>query len=244
MATVASPDSSVAQAQPSIDYTSTAPAPPSANIPSDPDLTVACRSLNAVTPCLDATELAIDNARADEGVGPLVLPTDFESLTPSEQLFVLVDCERVDRGLTPVVGELDSLDVLAQAGAEDEVDPTFPSGGSAGLTAWAWTANWASYNSLLNDFYMWMYDDGLGSGNIDCTEDDQSGCWDHRDNILGFQNDVDGYGGTLSFGGAAVDAGAGYGPRTVSATTLMTWSPGPVSGFTYTWAEALADGAG
>jgi hypothetical protein len=29
-----------------------------------------------------------------------------------------------------------------------------------------------------------MYDDGLGSTNVDCTSSDLKGCWGHRDNIL------------------------------------------------------------
>ena len=30
-----------------------------------------------------------------------------------------------------------------------------------------------------------MYDDGLGSGNLVCTRSNMTGCWGHRDNILG-----------------------------------------------------------
>jgi hypothetical protein len=244
--TGASPETSVAQAQGSLSYASTAPAPPAADIPPDPDLAVACRDSTVTTTgvCLDAAELAIDNARAAEGVGPLTLPADFEGLTPSGQLLVLVDCERVDRGLTPVAGELGVLDQLAGTGAADGVDPVVPVAGVPGLTVGAWTSNWASSDSLLTDFYLWMYDDGPGSANVDCTAADQSGCWDHRDNILGFQNDVDGDGGTLAFGGAAVSSGAGRHSSAVSATTLIAWSPGTVTGFAFTWAEAVADGAG
>jgi hypothetical protein len=190
------------------------------------------------------TELAIDNARSEEGVGPIVIPSDFAGLTPSEQLLVLVDCERVDRGLTPVAGELGSLDQLAATGAEAGADPSVPADGIAGLTVWAWVSNWASTDSDLEAFYEWMYDDGLGSGNIGCTVTDQSGCWDHRDNILGFQNDIDGFGGSLSFGGATAATGTAHDQSLQSVTMLTTWSPETTTGYYFTWEQAVADGAG
>ncbi len=237
------PGVAIAPEQGSISYASTAPAPPSTDLPSTPDLAVACRGGGGGTPCLDAALQAFDNARAAEGIGPLTLPSDFSSLTAGEQLLVLVDSERVDRGLSPVAGELDALDGLAATGAEDDSDPSFPSAGVAGVTAWAWAGNWASAGSVLSAVYEWMYDDGLGSGNIDCTSADTSGCWDHRDNILGFQNDIDSYGGSLSFGGAAVELGSARSAPSMSVTTLMTWSPDTPSDYTYTWADAVAAGA-
>jgi hypothetical protein len=38
--------------------------------------------------------------------------------------------------------------------------------------------------NVLEAMYFWMYDDGMNSGNIDCTPSNQSGCWGHRDNVL------------------------------------------------------------
>jgi hypothetical protein len=226
------------------DYASTAPDPPSADIAADPDLTVACRSQEVATTCIDATVSAIDNARAEEGIGPMVLPADFAELTPSEQLFVMVDCERVDRGLTPIAGELTSLDQVAAGAAQDQSDPSVPSGGIAGLSVSAWAGNWALTEDAGDALYEWMYDDGLGSINVDCTGADQSGCWIHRDNILGFQNDVDGFGGSLCFGGAAVVTSPSHGQALVSVTMLTTWSPDTTSGYYYTWDQAVEDGAG
>ena len=40
----------------------------------------------------------LDADRAAEGVGPMTLPTNFTSLTVQEQILVLVNLERVDRG--------------------------------------------------------------------------------------------------------------------------------------------------
>jgi hypothetical protein len=236
--------SSTSQGTVSDDYASTAPDPPSANIAADPDLAGACRSQDVASTCMDATVSAIDNARAQEGIGPMVLPADFADLTPSEQLFVMVDCERVDRGLTPIAGELTSLDQVAAGAAQDQSDPSLPSGGIAGLAISAWTGNWALTEGVGDALYEWMYDDGLGSINVDCTEADQSGCWIHRDNILGFQNDIDEFGGSLSFGAAAVATSPGHGQALVSVTALTTWSPDTTTGYYYTWDQAVGDGAG
>jgi hypothetical protein len=242
-ATPTSSSSSTSQGSISVDYASTAPNPPSADIPADPNLAVTCRSPDDGNACIDAAVLAIDNARTQEGIGPMVLPADFAELTLSEQLFVMVDCERVDRGLTPIAGELASLDQVAAGAAQDQSDPSVPSEGIAGLSVSAWVGNWASTDSVGDALYEWMYDDGLGSINVDCTSADQSGCWIHRDNILGFQNDVDGFGGSLSFGGAAVVTSPAHGQPLVSVTMLTTWSPDTATGYYYTWDQAVDDGA-
>ncbi len=224
-------------------YASSAPEPPATDIPPDPDPSIPCRSPDDESACIADTVLAIDNARAQEGVEPMVLPADFEEITPSEQLFVMVDSERVDRGLSPIAGELGSLDQLSATAAQEEEDPSVPPDGVAGLTVGAWAGNWASTESDVEAMYQWMYDDGLGSGNVDCTATDQSGCWDHRDNILGFQNDVDRFGGSLSFGGGTASTGTAH-QALQSVTMLVTWSPGSTSGYYYTWDQAVEDGAG
>ena len=36
----------------------------------------------------------------------------------------------------------------------------------------------------LEAVYFWMYDDGAGSANVDCTPSNHSGCWGHRQNVL------------------------------------------------------------
>ena len=58
--------------------------------------------IDVTSPCLQVTLEAIDRARAAEGLGAMRLPADFPELPPPEQLFVVVDRERVDRGLAPV----------------------------------------------------------------------------------------------------------------------------------------------
>jgi hypothetical protein len=242
--TTEAPRLPASQGDASISYASSAPEPPSANVSADPSLSIPCRSPGDQNVCITDTVLAIDNARSQEGLEPIELPADFASLTPTEQLFVMVDCERVDRGLTPIAGELVSLDESAAAGAQAGQDPSVPSDDLGDLTVWAWVSNWASTDSDLEAFYEWMYDDGLGSGNIGCTVTDQSGCWDHRDNILGLQNDVDSFGGSLSFGGATASTPTAHDQSLESVTMLTTWSPQTTAGYSFTWVQAVAAGAG
>ncbi|MHB1496748.1 MAG: hypothetical protein ACYCXN_02370 [Acidimicrobiales bacterium] len=159
--------------------------------------------------CQQAVLDAIDTARGAEGVGPLVLPPSYGSLSLAEQLLVLANLERVDRGLPGFAGLSAQLDGLALSGAQANNDPSGPAGTS-------WGSNWAGgeATALLADFD-WMYDDGVGSPNMDCSAQQQSGgCWDHRQNILG------NYGPHPSMGAAAT---------TVSGVSSMTevFSSGP-----------------
>jgi len=109
---------------------------------------------------------AIDAVRSAEGVGPLVLPSNWASLEHVQHLAVLVDLERTARGLAPFAGMTATLDAAAQAAALAGTDPTL---GAAG--------NWAggTPTSLVTDF-AWMYDDGPSSPNLDCPTPTSPGC--------------------------------------------------------------------
>ncbi|HWC85156.1 MAG TPA: hypothetical protein VG388_01370 [Solirubrobacteraceae bacterium] len=122
----------------------------------------------------------INAARAAEGVQPMVLPPSYNSLTVPQQLLVLANIERTGRGLIPVSGLSGSLNAIASVAALADVDPD-----PSVFHGSALSANWAggTTSPLIADF-MWMYDDGIGSGNIDCTYNNQSGCWGHRDDTL------------------------------------------------------------
>jgi hypothetical protein len=136
----------------------------------------------APTATCDSAALAdFDSARAQEGLGPMSLPADFDSLPIPQQVFVIANIERVDRGLIPVEGLSSPINALAETGAANDDDPAFPDPfyGDAGGSNWA-----GAGSSALFAEFLWVYDDGLGSGNEDCTASDQSGCWGHRDNIL------------------------------------------------------------
>ena len=109
----------------------------------------------------------------------------FETMAPVEQLFVIVNLERIDRGLQPVKYMTSQLDQFARTGAVDSTDPTSPNTLTGGARVSSWGSIWAAgFPNVLvaNDF--WMYDDGFGSPNEDCTSARAPGCWVHRDIIL------------------------------------------------------------
>jgi hypothetical protein len=214
---------------------------PSANIAETPDFASTCRQDGVTSAaCTSAATQAIAAARGHEGLGAMVLPSNFSALTPGEQLFVLTDIERVDRGLPAVVGMVAPLDTDAQNAAAANTDPT-PSSVPPGSTVASWASNWAEAAGPLGSTYNWMYDDGPGSGDIDCTASDPGSCWGHRDNMLGFNaSKVAASHGVLVMGAAQATV-AGDSPWTSDAMLLALVSGSPA--YTYTWAEAEAAGA-
>ncbi len=164
------------------------------NAPRTAALEAAC-TVGASQVCQEAALAAIDQARATEGVGPLVLPAGYDQLGQAEQLLVLANLEREARGLPGFLGLSSSLDNLAVAGARADNDPNGPAGTQ-------WGSNWAGGegSALLADFD-WMYDDGPGSPNLDCPAPSAPGCWGHRRNILGD------YGADPSMGAAVTTVG-------------------------------------
>ncbi len=213
---------------------------PAANLPPNPNFLSACYPHNESATCTSEELSATDNARASEGLGPMVLPSNFGSLSPVQQLFVITDIERVDRGLPPFVGLVDTLDADAAVGADGNFDP-LPTAMVAGTVATSWASNWAENGNPLGSNYYWMYDDGPGSGNIDCTAAGQPGCWGHRDNILSLTSSQRQYGGTLVMGAAEAYGTTGNG--WASDTELLVLSSGPMPPLSYTWAAAVAAGA-
>jgi hypothetical protein len=140
----------------------------------------ACQSNPAGAACETAALTDIDAARLAEGIEPMQLPGDFGALTVPQQLLVLSNLERADRGLLPVMGLSSPLDQDALTGAQSDADP-MPSQ----FNGDAWTANWeGGYASPFEADFEWMYDDGFGSDNEDCTAPSDSGCWGHRHDIL------------------------------------------------------------
>ncbi len=217
------------------------PANPPANIAESPDFASICRQDGAASaPCITAATEAINAGRAHEGLGAMVLPSNFAALAPGEQLFVLTDVERVDRGLPPVVGMVAQLDTDAQNAAGANTDPT-PSPPPPGVTVMTWASNWAEAAGPLGSNYNWMYDDGPGSGNIDCTTSSPASCWGHRDNELGYNaSKLAASHGVLVMGAAQATVAADS-PWTSDAILLAIVSATPA--FTYTWAQAEAAGA-
>jgi hypothetical protein len=211
-------------------------ADPPRNVPPTPDYTRTCSDagLDSSPACIDAALAAINHARALEGVRPMVLPAGFSSLSVTDQLFVAVNLERVDRGLTPFVGLTAPLNHNAQVGADKANDP--PAIGPAYQLD---DAEWAGGASNgLDAVYGWMYDDGYNSGNLDCQRRGAPGCWGHRKGIL------DDFGtGTDLVMGAAYDTSSDVHDGDLGGTSMavtLAVQGQPPSTFTYTWAQALA----
>ena len=200
-----------------------------------PDYTRVCASgLDDSPACIDAALAAINHAHALEGIRPMVLPSGFAHMSVADQLFVVVNLERVDRGLSPFGGLTTALNENAQRGADIANDPPDP--GQAYVLD---DAEWAggSSNGLDAD-YGWMYDDGFDSGNLDCLHRGAPGCWGHRKGIL----DDFGSGANLVMGAAVNTRGdthRGDSGGTSMAVTLAV-ADAPARSFTYGWAQVLA----
>ena len=154
-----------------------------ANIAPDPNFLLSCSGAqyDDSSGCVDATLQAIANGRSHEGLPPMVLPSNWDQLAPDQQLFVATNLERTARGLPPMAAMATALDAAARRGAAQDVDPPPPSG----FPYSQWGSNWAgAVGNPLEAVYLWMYDDGSNTANVDCTPSNETGCWGHRENIL------------------------------------------------------------
>jgi ribosomal protein L24E len=214
------------------------PGNPPANIAPSPNFLSNCSgvSYDNTTGCTNAVLSAIANGREAEGLPGMVLPTDWYGLSPAEQLFVATNLERTVRGLPPLAGMASALDASAMAGAEQSNDPAPPGG-----FPWTqWGSNWAgAVGNPLEAIYFWMYDDGVGSSNIDCQSAGAPGCWGHRDNVLltmtcfpcemGSAYDGTGYQGYPSWAEILVDT-SGNPPLDFAWSQVTPYLPGNAGG--------------
>ncbi|MFZ0042295.1 MAG: hypothetical protein WAK93_13375, partial [Solirubrobacteraceae bacterium] len=160
-----------------------------------------CRAAPQATRCENAVISRLDEARVSLGQPRYDLPADFTSLTQAEQAFVLTNLDRVLYGLPPITGLTASLDSDAAAGVQADDDPR-----SSDPSFDYYTSNWAGgYPNMAAAYEGWMYDDGPGSGNLDCTPSDSTGCWGHRHDIL-WRFDGD---GALAMGAATGNDASG-----------------------------------
>lgn len=120
---------------------------------------------------------------AQEQLAPLTLPTNWSTLTGAEQMFVWTNLERTSRGEVAITNLVNTYDAAVQTGLTNDADPSL-SGlpGNAG-SIWA-----GAFTTELGAMYGWLYDDGFGGENGDCTTPTSPGCWGHRDNILANAN--------------------------------------------------------
>jgi len=183
-------------------------------------------------PCLALSLAALNNARAREGVGPMSLPGNWNSLSQPEQLFVVFNLERVDRGLPPYLGLNAHLDAAAQAAAAASGDPSssdgYPTGGWAGV----WTEG---QHNAVDALYGFMYADGWGGAgstiNMDCTRATAPGCWGHRDAVLGVDTGVH---------CTTCEVGVGYSTgAAVSAAAVISSTVGRAPAMVFTWSSEL-----
>jgi ribosomal protein L24E len=184
---------------------------------------------------------SINDARAQEGVGPMsVSESTLSSLPIDQQVFTVVNNERVDRGLPPIDYVTSQLDSYAQAGADSGTDPSFPGSLTGGAPITFGGSIWAG--GLTNVFeadYYWMYDDGWGGSsttNAACSLSNLFGCWGHRDIILHeFAN--------CPNGAPVLSMGAAYSPSGYSGGSLsaiLVSSCSPPTDITASWGQVAA----
>jgi hypothetical protein len=183
---------------------------------------------------------AINMARGAEGVGPMAITeTAFDALPLTEQLFTVINLERIDRGLQPIQYLTSELNSYAQGGANTGADPTFPSSLAGGAPVTYGGSIWAGglANVLEADYY-WMYSDGYGgllgdTSNAACGLLSLGECWGHRDIILHTFPNCGSSAPTLSMGAAYSSngyLGGSLAGELVSSCggeptdTLMTWN--------------------
>jgi len=208
---------------------------PAANIPVGP-LPRSCERAPTGAACEDVAVQRLDAARARLGLGRYLLPTGFVALSPARQWLILANLDRIAYARRPIRGLTLPLDASARQGAQAREDPNPWSlvAGLPGQSQVAFASNWAGgQGNALLAYYGWMYDDGYGSVNADCSSPTASGCWGHRQDVLAF-----GSAPALSMGAAAIMHGDPSYALTIVATSTPPWP------YSYTWARAQADGAG
>jgi hypothetical protein len=194
-------------------------------------LPAAC-NVPASAVCIAAAVTYLDAARASLGQPPYLLPANFTSLTPEQQGFVLANLDRVLYGLATIPGITAGLSQDAAGGVQRDTDPQ-PSDPNFNY----YTSNWAGgFFNMPLAYEAWMYDDGPGSGNLDCAGNVTAACWGHRHDVL------------WSFDGTnplAMGVVAGIDPSgsTGYAMLLGEGGPGYQPAYTYTWSQAVAAGA-
>jgi hypothetical protein len=207
---------------------------PKHNIAAKPDYRADCANYQSnSTGCVTKALAAINRARSLEHVRPMILPNNFAKLTYAEQTFVISNLERVGRGLAPFKGITAKLNKTAKQAAAAQVDPAPAYTAVGQFLVVDYQSNWASNFGPLAADYGWMYDDGYGSYNVDCTSASAAGCWAHRDIILTKYDKP----GLISGVGSEKQNGL------VSIAQLFVAGNGQNPTFTYTWRQALRHGA-
>lgn len=176
----------------------------------------------------DADCLVAANAirASQEGLPPLALPSNWTSLTAAEQVFVDTNLERASRSLPTIPNLVNTYDAEVQTGMQTDADPNL-------AEQVGWDSIWAGGNpTVLGAMYGWMYDDGFGSGNLDCTSPTSTDCWGHRNAILDnagafiAPNEMD-----------AVVGNDQSGVPSYAAAIVQNPNPTPAANIVFTWAQ-------
>ncbi len=93
---------------------------------------------------------------------------------------ILANLDRLAYGMPPLYGLNAALREAAERGVLEQTDPVPP---IEEAPWYGFGSDWASAGALIS-YYLWMYDDGWPSGNLDCTGPGAPGCWGHRQVIL------------------------------------------------------------
>jgi hypothetical protein len=207
--------------------------------PSDPDAnasipqsliaaqTTNCRTqpIDLSAGCTQALLDEIDHVASAEGLAPMALPSNWGSLTVPEQIFVVINLERIDRGLQPLLGLTVPWNLVAQIGADDNTDPGAGSGYVSVAGVWAGGV----YNALEADLD-WMYEDGPGAINVGCPSAGAPGCWEHRNEILSMGSC------TTCVAGAGYDSVSGAS----SMTAVIVEPNGSTPALSFSWVDNVA----
>lgn len=209
---------------------------PSSNFKVGP-LPSKCRSAPTGAACINAVVYYLDQDRAKLHLGPYRLPAEFVKFAPDRQILVLSNLDRAAYHLPAITGVTPSLDKVARGGTpgnpgvKDDGDPIL----AAPVEA---TSNWAGgFPNIVMAYQAWMYDDGPGSGNLDCTATKHLGCWGHRQDVLH---------AFVAPGPSAMGVAAGK-DRQGRPSYAMLIAKGHstyTSGYSYRWSQAVAAGAG
>lgn len=202
-------------------------------------LPAAC-STPTSTDCENASVYYLDQARVAMGLGPYRLPPAFASMSADEQIFILTNLDREAYGSTRLTGLNAEVSAAAYSeGVYYENDP----GVNEGSTPYGWhsgPAVWAGgFVNAPAAYFAWVYDDGYGSTNADCPEPTSTGCWGHRHILVGNGSVVPGVEWVMgAAAGLSAEGRQGY------AALLVSARPGEPPSYYYTWAQAVAEGAG
>ncbi|MDA8279546.1 MAG: hypothetical protein M0Z63_03855 [Actinomycetota bacterium] len=210
---------------------------PPANQPPNPDYPSFCApaGVDVRAVCVGLALGALDQAGAAEGLPPLALPATIAAMPVAEQVFVVVDAERVARHLAPFAGMSVALDAEASRAAASAQLPADP-GGQYRTADEEWIGGAVNGLDVVDE---WLYDDGPGSGVQACGRSASSGCWADRKIVLATL-------GAGSNGSAGLVMGVGFDPTgdttvgdrggtSLAAVFAAAAQPGPLA---YTWAAA------